>query len=101
MEVEGIELHNRGQSKGIYYFECCSSRLANAPDCYFRGRIVNYNPSEVEGLIEIIQNHSSTCKFTAVHETIDEQGIQTFEANKQMYKTMKIEIIKSWRNKIG
>ena len=94
LEVEGIELHNRGQSKGIYYFECCSSRLANAPDCYFRGRIVNYNPSEVEGLIEIIQNHSSTCKFIAVHETIGEQGIQTFEANKQMYKTMKIEIIK-------
>ena len=30
-ECEGIPIQNRGKSKGIYYFDCSSCRLKNAP----------------------------------------------------------------------
>ena len=61
-EVEGIPLCSRGQSKEITYFECHSRRHRNAPECKFRARSKNFDSSKTEGIIEIISNHSPSCK---------------------------------------
>jgi len=37
--------------------------LRNSPDCHFRGRIPNLNKLLEEGAIEIIEDHSKTCKI--------------------------------------
>ena len=94
IEVEGIRLHSRGNSKGIFYFECCSHRQRNAPLCDFRARIVNFDPSKNSGNIEISSEHSETCKYQPGNETTYFAGNTELNANKLVYKKMKIEIEK-------
>ena len=94
IESEGIQLHCRGASKGIHYFECSSSRLRNSPDCHFRGRIPNLNKLLEEGAIEIIEDHSKTCKFILGNQSVDFNKNQTLKPDKRMYKSMVLEIEK-------
>lgn len=62
-EAEGIPLRIKSISKEITYFECNSSRQRNAPECNFRGRYKNFNVQMEIGEIEVIAQHSSTCKY--------------------------------------
>ena len=94
LEVEGITLHSRGESKGISYFECSSHRLRNAASCNFRGRIKNFDKSLLEGDIEIIEDHSASCKFIPGNSSYDLKKNNKLSTNKRNYKTMKIEIHK-------
>ena len=93
-EVEGIKCQNRGVSKGFCYFDCASKRLVNAPDCSFRGRVRNFKVSGLEGDIEIINEHSKTCKFKPGNNIHDLSKNINLGNDKRIYKTMKIEIEK-------
>ena len=88
-ECEGIPIHSRGKSKGVYYFDCSSHRLKNTPDCHFRAKVKDLDPLAQKGAIEIIQEHSKTCKYIVGNTTTDFN-----QASTRTYKTMKIEIIK-------
>jgi len=94
LEVEGIVLSSRGLSGNRTYFECSSARLRNAPGCFFRGRIVDYDVSNCEGSIEIIKEHSKSCKFIIGNESKEIKTNTLLSLNKINYKTMKIEIEK-------
>lgn len=91
-ECEGIPLHSRGKSKGTCYFECCSRRLKNAPDCNFRAKVKNFNSSAKLGPIEITQEHSKTCKYMAGNTTTEFKN--NIPSSIRIYKTTKIEIEK-------
>ena len=88
-ECEGIPIHIRGKSKGVYYFDCSSHRLKNTPGCHFRAKVKDLDPLAQKGAIEIIQEHSKTCKYIVGNITTDFNQAPT-----RKYKTMKIEIIK-------
>ena len=94
LEVEGITIHSRGSSKGITYFECASHRQKNTPGCGFRARISGFSCSDTEGTIEIIHDHSPSCKFIPGNDTHDFQNNTSLNANKRIYKTMKLAIEK-------
>jgi len=94
-EIEGIRCQSRGGSRGTYYFDCSSKRLMNAPDCAFRGRVVDFKQNQIEGDIEIIKEHSSTCQFKPGNSLYDFQKNSNLRSDTRNYKTMKIEIEKS------
>ena len=62
-QCEGAELRSRGASKGIIYLECSSARRRNEPKCLFRARIQTERTSENEGTLQVINEHSETCKY--------------------------------------
>jgi len=39
------------------------------PECNFRGRIINYHSSDGKGIIAIIREHASKCKYLSGNET--------------------------------
>ena len=94
LDVEGIAVNSRGNSKGTTYFECTSHRQVNAPECFFLGRILNFQDSLLEGDIEITNDHASTCKFLVGNVTKDFTKNTTLNTDKKAYKTVKIEIEK-------
>jgi len=94
LEVEDITVHSRGSSKGIHYFECASHRHRNDLNCNFRGRIRDFSSLNSDGFIEIIEDHSSTCKFKVGNNTYDYEKNQKLNGNQKTLKTMKIEIEK-------
>ena len=94
LEVEGIPLVTRGSSKGISYFECASRRQRNTPECTFRGRSIQYDVEAKEGEIEIIQDHSLTCKYLPGNDVKDFNKNSNCHSNKMVYKLMKLEIEK-------
>ena len=94
LEVEGIPLVTRGSSKGISYFECASRRQRNTPECTFRGRSIQYDVEAKEGEIEIIQDHSLTCKYLPGNDVKELNKNSNCHSNKMVYKLMKLEIEK-------
>jgi len=94
LEVDGIILKNRSTAKGISYWECQSHQNKNSPDCFFRGKISNFDPSIKEGQIEIIKNHSDTCKFLPNNKTIDYSKNKEIKQRTKLYKEMKLEVEK-------
>ena len=91
-EVDGIPLCKRSESKGIGYFECLSHRHRNDPSCNFRGRIRNFLLTALHGEIEIIVDHSDTCKYIPGNKAKDFEKNTKILANFLIYKSMKTEI---------
>jgi hypothetical protein len=94
LEVDGVMLKYRSTAKGISYWECESHRKKNAPDCFFRGKIANFDSAIEKGQIEILSDHSKTCKYLANNETSDFSKNNGLKPRTQLYKKMKIEIEK-------
>ena len=94
LEVEGIAINSRGESKDTTYFECSSHRQRNAPDCHFRAKINNFDTSLRTGAIEVTSDHSSTCKFQAGNHAQDFIKNTELDTAKRTYKTMKLSIEK-------
>jgi hypothetical protein len=94
IEVEGLQIKSRGQSKGTTYFNCMSDRHINDPVCRFRGRIKEFNKEFDEGEIEIMQDHSATCKYIPGNEAHDYSRNRNLNPTKKLYKVMKEEVNK-------
>ena len=94
LEVEGVLISSRGFSGKMAYIECSSARRRNAPDCFFRARIIDYETSNLEGNIDIINEHSDNCKFKLGNNTKDFNKNKNLSSSKINYKTMKIEVEK-------
>lgn len=94
LTVENIPIHSRGLSNGTHYFECASHRRRNQPTCNFRGRIVGFDPSITQGWIEIIADHSPTCKFLPGNDVHDFNKNPHLNPNRKIYQNMKIQIEK-------
>ena len=94
-EAEGIPLRIKSISKEITYFECNSSRQRNSPECNFRGRKNKFNIHVDTGEIEVIRQHSETCKYIIGNKTTDLSQNKNLHPNKVAFKTMKVEIKKN------
>ena len=97
-EAEGIPLRIKSISKEITYFECNSSRQRNAPECNFRGRYKNFNVQMEIGEIEVIAQHSSTCKYIIGNNVTDMNKNKLLYQSKATFKIMKTEIEKKLEN---
>ena len=86
LEVEGLTLLKRSTVRTISFFECESHRRRNDPVCDLRACIIDLDLSKLEGEIEIMKDHSSTCKYIPGNETKDYDKNKGLSPSKKNYR---------------